>query len=342
MKRFRNEGILNKDFNERIPEHFSQQMQEIFNKMTVEGKYKIIGSGAIQGIVYGADVDLAGDIREEKDDSVTREKILKLFQELFKKELKERNIYITDLKCGINKEGNALRWNKDTIKKGFQVSSDGEVYKFVDHIMDIAIFKLDFVAFINGLFIEFSENYYLTLGGKHNFDPNKATPQAISDNLMKEARELYKEGKYLKSIKRLFASLRQLNKDNEMQERILRVITSQVGLMNKCKADLETIAIMLTQKFKKVPINTIRIALQNIKQNFMTIGEIDFRGESSAKEIDLLSAKGVTQEHMYDGVVMLSEYFGEVLNDAVKTGFIDKHKDIKKLISQGKEKKEKK
>lgn len=337
----------NEDFKERKTSYYSNAIQEVFHKMTIQGKYKIIGSGAIQGILYGADVDLSGTVEEAKDSNVVREDILKKFQDIFKRELKERNYYITDLKCGIDKEGNALRWNKETIKSGFQVGKDGEVYKFTQHIMDKAIFKLDFVVFINGLFLEFSENYYITMGDEMNFDESKAKPEAIAESLMKESRELYKEGKYLKSVKRLFASLRQVGENPDgMQERILHIINSQVGLLNKCKADLETISIMLSQTFKKVPINTIRQSLQTIKQNFMTIGEIDFRGEECAKEIDALCKPNVIKKQMNTAITKMAEYFGDVANSTIKNGkdgFLDYkgNKDIDKIISGAKGKKAK-
>ena len=92
-----------------------------------------------------------------------------MFQQKFAKRGKDE--YVTDLKCGsyLDEKGEAvaIRWNKTNIKKGWQTINKKKEY-FINHIMDKAMFKIDFIVFIDGLFIEFSENFYIKIGEERN------------------------------------------------------------------------------------------------------------------------------------------------------------------------------
>ena len=329
----KNQKDLNQIFKPRLPKYYSKKIQAVMDEMSIEGKYRIIGSGAIQGILYGADIDLASSELDFQDTPESREKILKLFQKKFTST--KRGEYITDLKCGQLPDGSAIRWNKQNIKKGWQMINKKKEY-FVDHIMDKSIMKIDFIVLVDGLFIEFSENFYFHIGGEYNYDRDAI--QTLPETILEDGRHYYNDKKvYLKAMKRVFSYL-QLKKQNEaLQIKLLDFFNSQVGLLNKLRADLDTIVILMDQKFKAVPVQHIKVALQQIKQSAMTIGDIAFNGKDLAFDIDKIYDME-SKPHIKVEVEKLSESLMDAVNDVAKE-FIDKNSAVLKLLKKEKEKK---
>ena len=99
---------------------YEKGLREIFNLLTIRGDYQVIGSGAIQEIKYGSDYDLQEFVKESDYKKSTRH-LLKMFQEKYKKALADPDVFILDFKCGVDDEGKPIRWNKTSIRKGYQM-----------------------------------------------------------------------------------------------------------------------------------------------------------------------------------------------------------------------------
>ena len=92
---------------------FNNNTKEIFNIMSVAGKYQIIGSSNISNLIYNSDYDL-----QEYDELKSTDKAYHIFKTKFKSAMMNPNIYITDFKCGENKNGEPLRWSYDDMMLG--------------------------------------------------------------------------------------------------------------------------------------------------------------------------------------------------------------------------------
>lgn len=258
---------------------FNNKLVKLINFISIEGKTSIIGSSILKPIRYNSDYDLSTDIKGEAN---LKNKIYLRFKKIFRLSKKDKNIFITDFKCGIDNNGDALRWKYNDIMKGFQIVDD-ETYFFEECLVMKSTIKLDIVYLINGKFNELSDNYYIKIGNKTNFEP--ITKKSIIKSLKEDYKELVKEKKFYKALKREFSMITTENmneptpKDtlNERQQELVNYFNSDVGILNKGSADLKILLVLLEeQTFRKVPLKNIRENLQIIKQNISYSLDLNF------------------------------------------------------------------
>lgn len=249
---------------------FNNKLVNIINFVGIEGKTNIIGSSILKPIHYNSDWDLSTEIKGNLN---LRDKIYKRFLKVFKDSKKDKRIFLTDFKCGEDKSGEPLRWSYDDILKGYKIV-DNYQYWFTDCLTQKSTIKLDIIYLLNGKFTEMSDNYYIKLGNKTNFD--KITKASTIKSLEDDYKELVDEGKYYKALKREFSMIQTNNMNKptpkntftDRQQELISYFNSDIGILNKGKADLEVLLILLEeQNFRKVKLHDIRNNLQIIKQN---------------------------------------------------------------------------
>lgn len=250
---------------QRKNKEFNNKVINIFNYLTINGKYKLIGSANLKSTLYINDYDL------EENINLSPLKIKKLFQKKFKEVYNDNDIYITDFKCGVNEYSEPLRWSYNDVMAGVK---DG--YKLEDCIMSKATLKLDIVALINGVFTEYSENYYIKYGKLQNYDNTILKKEEIYNSIYDSYVELYDEENYFKALKRIFTLLKIENqKTNEKTMKyLITIFNGNLGLLNNIINQISILKLLLEQKFKPVDINDIHNNLQIIKQNISNIFEI--------------------------------------------------------------------
>ena len=151
-----------------------------------------IGSSADPKIKYASDIDFQE--LHETDDFFPN--ILRKFQEKFVKAEGNKNIFITDFKCGLFR-GQPIRWNKHTVKLGYQ-TIDGIRLEFIDCLQQKSLIKMDIIALINGIFTEFSNNYYFIFS--NGFSTMPVTGNKIEDIFLMEFQRYMKLKKYFTAI----------------------------------------------------------------------------------------------------------------------------------------------
>lgn len=273
----------NRDLNE-----FKQKIKDVFNLLTIEGKYKVIGSSALKNILYNSDYDLA-EMNDFKNVSSGINKIIQRFKDIFKKVSQDKNLFITDFKCGIDSDDEPLRWNDADMRKGYKFLKDGHKLPFENALMDKDnTIKIDMVSLIDGSFVDFSENLYFKFGqGKDavsNYNEEDITKEKVLQSITDDYYEKIKEGKALKALKRKFAYYKLLGneKDKDLLELLINYFNSDIGIINKAHADLDTLILLIDTNLFKVKLEDIKNNLQNIKQNL----SYNLIYESHSKEID--------------------------------------------------------
>ena len=77
----------------------NKEIEKTETFLNLLGSQEIIGSSSKDDkMFYSVDIDLQERIKSKKDDSELKEKILKIFQNKFKKAKKSKNLFITDFK----------------------------------------------------------------------------------------------------------------------------------------------------------------------------------------------------------------------------------------------------
>ena len=232
---------------------FNNNTKEIFNMLSVAGKYQIIGSSNISNLIYNSDYDL-----QEYDDMKSTDKAYHIFKTKFKGAKNNSNIYITDFKCG-EKDGEPLRWSYDDMMLG-----ENQGITFKSAMLQKKTIKLDMVCVIGGRYLEFSDNYYFKINKKVLYE--KPSRKSIENNLIASGTSEYDEGNYMKFLKRKF-SVAVMNNDLVMQDKLVQYFNSEIGYWNKQLSDLKIVQLVLDQKFREPEMTTVISNLQIIKQN---------------------------------------------------------------------------
>ena len=124
---------------------FSEDVQKAASFMSIHGKSRLIGSASLDSLKYYSDFGLEEEYKTKDTDHILQ-KIYERFIQIFKVAEENKTIWITDFKCGLDSNGEPLRWNKFDIKKGFKKLKDKRKRYFVDCILDKTTMKLDMVA----------------------------------------------------------------------------------------------------------------------------------------------------------------------------------------------------
>jgi len=244
---------------------YTKEERKIFAYLTLHGTQRIVGSASLKEVEYSADYDLMEYISFEREPEIY-ELILTLFKEKFRTAYKSKNIWITDFKCGVLAGGKPIRWDRQSIAKGYQIIEDVKIY-FVDCLQEKSSIKLDVISLIDGLFHEFSEIYFLTFGDYKTYDPVYTKKKNIETSLLIDVKKYQEKGNYMKTLKRLFAYLRISETDPALQQELVSFFNSSVGELSSYKSDLELISIMLEQSFRPVKRKDIIYNLKYIEKH---------------------------------------------------------------------------
>lgn len=229
-------------------------------------EYDLIGSSIDNNIKYKSDVDAQEFINLNNNDIETYNKILLHFQNIFKSFEDNNNIYIIDFKCGVLSGNYPIRWNKQNIKDGFIIIEDIKI-NFIDCLQEQSIIKIDIIAIEkDNLFHDITYNYYFKFK-KFDTNPRNMSFDEITNSLILDVKNYRNEGKYYKSLKRLY-SLYKLSNVNEIKKGLLlSIINSKIGKLNKLANHLSLIVEVINNKFKNPNINDINYNIQYVYNN---------------------------------------------------------------------------
>lgn len=233
---------------------YTQELQETFKDISPQEKYKIIGSANLKALRYPSDYDLNEDISKLK-----HEQFAQKIKQIFVKAMKDENLYITDFKCGVEKNETPIRWSYAEVVKGKSKSG----ISIIEALKQRETTKLDMIAIIDNQVTELSNNFI--------FD-KPAKPADIKSSLKKDIKEKKAEGKYFKALKREF-SLRAI--EGKSNSKLLNYFNGDTGLANKCRSDLDTLIVLLEQKFRPVPLSLVKSNIQLIKYELSGSSQLD-------------------------------------------------------------------
>lgn len=228
---------------------YPTSLQNIFCLLSVSGKYNVVGSANMRGILYSSDFDLTEDIRGGYDVCAG---LRKLFLHKYEKAKHLPSVYFTDFKCGEDEYGEPLRWTYTSLQK-----NNNRGYTFEEALRSGGIVKLDCVAFMNGRFEEITEVYEIS----HSNVPPKKN---LLSELKKSKQEYLEEGNYWKALKRQF-SINSAEKKYQKNDKLIDFFNSSVGILAKSVSELDTISLVLEQTFKPPNLDEVRENLQLVK-----------------------------------------------------------------------------
>ena len=312
-------------FEKKDIEDFSSSIKKVFNLISISRKYSVVGSASLKNIRFVADYDLNELF---KCDSLSVEecldKILYIFREKFKEAEKMPHIFITDFKCGEDSNGEPLRWDKNDIKKGYKTTEDGRKILFQECVLMKSIMKMDMVALIDGRYNEFSDNYYIKIGDKANFFPHDVERGHLLNNLAHDfSSYFYSKRNYYKSLKRAFSFWLMESEDANKEKliKLMKYFNSGVGLMYKLKGELETIQLVIENKFRRPKVDDLK---RNIQIVLNQLQGFPLRVAISSLEKAL---KAKTSKTMINDIQKAKEILFNAVNSSTVV-FIKKNPDL--------------
>ena len=202
--------------------------------------------------VYYSDIDSYETVKGKNVNSIYNH-----FKSLFEIINDSENTVISDFKLGsLNSE--PLRWTYEHIK-----NRNNNGVSFDIALRQKGMIKLDIITLLNGRFIEISSVYNIFLDGSSNYNENE---NKIMADIKTDMDEQLRDGNYMKVLKR-FYSLKKMedeNKNKYMLNNLLDYFNSPIGLLYRCKADLETLLIVIDSF--KFDLEEIRNSLQYLKE----------------------------------------------------------------------------
>lgn len=279
-------------FERKSIKEFSDKIQKVFNLLTISRKVRVVGSAGLKNIRYVNDFDLNELYRRNFDTKEALDEIYKMFKNKFEVAEKDPNIFITDLKCGKDCNDEPLRWDKKDIKRGTKQMEDGRIVKFQDCILMKATFKMDIIKIVDGVFTEFSDNYFVKLGNEANFFPHDLQ----TDHLKNALKHSYDDYFYIcrnlfKGLKRAFSFylLDGEGKHQAILKKLLAFFNSPTGKLYQMKGQIGTILIAMENAsgFRNPKISDVK---NNIKLILSQLEPLPTRDVKSKLELALKSS----------------------------------------------------
>ena len=276
---------------------FNNQLKDVFAKMSVNTKYKIVGSSNVLENIFTTDYDLNNFYQKPKSDDVY-DNLLHFFRHLFKISKKDKRAFIIDFKCGI-KNNEPIRWEYKDLMKG---EKDG--VKFIDALQQRSRIKLDMVYNIHGEFVEVSMIYYIAVcpgisegkGVIKNYNDEDFESKNIILELKKDIDMYRKEHNYAKVLKRKYSLFKQEKTKQTLQEKILQFFNSPVGLIYKSVGDLKTIISLKEQRFRRVLDQDLFEFQQIIKQQLSIIDVPSIFNALDRNKLSVRSIHGIIKK----------------------------------------------
>ena len=215
--------------------------------MSLESTVNIVGSAKVKRSIYYSDYDLFSTIKGKNENMIYNH-----FKSVFEIIENSENTIITDFKIG-EFSGKPLRWDYEAIKR-----RENNGITFEQALKQKSMIKMDVVTLLNGRFIEITEVYNIYIDGSSNADyTNENVRKEITDDMQ----EQIKEGNFMKALKRKYCLLNLDNKNKAVREKVIDYFYSPIGLLNRCKSDLETMltVIQSLESYNKVIDNMDKI-----------------------------------------------------------------------------------
>jgi len=223
-------------------------------------EYDIIGTYADDRVKYKSDIDLQEYIDTDNRDINIYNNILIHFQNIFKKYKQINNTYIIDFKCGVSSGNYPIRWNYNSIMNGYQIIEDDKI-NFIDCLQNQSIIKIDvIIKDSNNIFNEISYNYYFNFDDLKTYDLKNI--EQVKTEIILDAKKYNIINKY-KALKRYY-SYYKLDDDIPNQNRVLKLINSNLGIQYQCINQLDLILLIINNEFKPYDKKDIYINLKYI------------------------------------------------------------------------------
>jgi hypothetical protein len=206
--------------------------------------------------------------------------------------------------------------------RGTKRMADGRIVSFQECLLMKSTLKLDMVAFIEGRFLEFTDNYFLKIGNDSNFFPHDIQTDHLLNSIKHDySFQMFSASNYFKALKRAFSyyKLENEGKNESKIDKLLAFFNSETGLLYKINSEIKTIQLVLEQDFRK-PV------LDQVRQNIQLIIE-QLNGHSDVRSVLDLAIKQRTPKTISQYLEKANEILFSDINESTLS-FVSKNKNL--------------
>lgn len=292
--------------------------KKVFAFLHLEGQQRVVGTTPIKEIKYKSDYDIQS-YNNFKNKPEAYELVYQMFKEKFNEAYNSTTVWITDMKCG-NIKSIPIRWDLQSVNDGYKIIDDVK-YNFIDCLKQKSMVKMDILALIDDVLNEFSEVYMLSFGKNANYFSELTTIKQLKIAIYSDALDYKGQGKYYKSLKRLFAYLRLDELANAKKiKKLLNWFNSPIGELATVKNDIEELKLLITQKFRPVDDIIIKKQIKYIKDLV----------SNEYKELFQYLDDATTREQLIISIDELNEQINEIVQ-LETLQFINKNKSLYRI-----------
>lgn len=236
-----------------------KKIKKPMNLLLLFENQEIIGTAADEEINIVNDYDLQEYANyaniEGKSNLELYTNMYEEFKEKFLDAKRNKNIFITDFKCGHYKSI-PIRWNFENMMDGYKVVEDKKIW-FINALQQKSVIKLDLLYLDEDKRLyEITQNYYLEINKNTTY--NKIMKTDLKASLIKSFKEYYYNDKnFYKALKRIYSYYKIFDKNNKNIKLLRELFNSELGKQSKIISDLKNILLLMEQTFRNVPKNII-------------------------------------------------------------------------------------
>lgn len=286
-------------FERRDLDQFSSIVKRSINLVTISRDYKIIGTAGLKYLKYYSDIDINETYKSSSTEQAIQH-LVKRFKKIFTDAKANKDIYITDFKCGMDSDGEPLRWSKEDVKRDRKTLKDGRVVTMADVILQKTTLKIDLIVREGNNFIDISDNYFLKFGEYSNYFPFDFDKKKILNAIATSYDQyFYASGNLFKGLKRTFAYFKM--KDPDFYRIDIKTLAdffnSGSGWLYKQYSEVGTLIDLLEQTFRTPKMTEVKSAIKAVHDNIpegeyqeeaRTLLEKAYRAKTKSAVIDAL------------------------------------------------------
>ena len=265
---------------------YQKAIESIGETLTIESKVNVVGSANIQRHIYYSDYDLFEEINNKSPGQIYSHfrSIYNIFRE------KDTKTVVSDLKLG------NMHWTENEV-----MSRTKNGVSFDEALKTKGIIKMDVITLLNGRFIEVTEVYKICFDKKCNLDYE-------AEDVVREITAEYKEetasGNFMKSLKKMYSLIKREKSDDPRLDVLVDYFNSPIGLLYRCKADLETL--MVAMGFSKFTPEDFKNSLELLKELISS-----FPVENNLGEIARMKDKHKMMKPLQKQVRLLKDFINK-------------------------------
>lgn len=247
-------------FSDRPPNVLPKNISELLEKVlkyqnAASSNVQLMGSLQYSFQPYPSDIDTINHVNFLASYANVISEARTGLQDIIRRVVRSKGIIFTDFKGGTYPNGESVHWTAAELLRGARYPDHPDIKgqtgeMAIDNIFQDqnTVLKLDIVTTIGESYTEVSMIYVLSNSG-HIFSYHPPGGHGLVLAIAKDAGDQYEQGKYFKTVKRIFTNAR-IQNDTQIGSLLQPLLTSNVSALAMFSSQLDTVALLVSENLE--------------------------------------------------------------------------------------------